>query len=235
MLEVSIIIMDQLTLHSPLHPGEVYPPVVPVLWSPVGVQGLLQDLLHRHGDLHRPEPPCNCGVVESLWRLNVDPAAERRLHIEAVRSEDSGGVLVSSVSVRFGQEQDPGLVQSVDFELFVVVVTAVNVNEHLEVIIVEDDLILLVIDAVTGLGDVGPDLRLLHLSSNIEPVIVPPHLHPRPQSRHHRRADILKVLRPADLSPGLLVKLPINNDRGAELVGDGVLGIASGEAAVQTV
>ena len=93
---------------------------------------------------------------------------------------DRVGQLASLRAVGIGQPQVPGRAQGVDLQFQVVRVVPVRVEEHLEVVVVEDHRV--------ALRQRPPDVRLLQLRPDVQRVVVPQHLRPRPKRAASRRS-----------------------------------------------
>src|SRR4051812_13905578 len=127
---------------TPFYAGEVDAPLVAVARGS-GLLGELAEHLPGKGDFHRPAAIAIARVIERAVHENrgLEPG-----NLPAI-------VALAAVAIWFAEQQVLAGVERVDLEFAIVVIAARRIDEHLEIIVLEDDGIVL--------GERAPDVRLL--------------------------------------------------------------------------
>ena len=114
----------------------------------------------------------------------------------------------TAVAVRLDQHQIPRRAERVHLELVVRVGVAIGIDEDLEVVVVEDDGV--------ALGQRSPDVRLLHLGTDVEVLVVPQHLRARAEARRRRRVafDVDERVGPGSRRPARFVEFAVDIQSG---------------------
>ena len=113
----------------------------------------------------------------------------------------------SAFPVRFRKTQFPYRPERVDLKFVVIQTIAIRIDEDLKIIILEHHRVLF--------GNRPPDMGLFQLSSDVEKLIVPPHLYPRSELRLQfiLSRDVDKIVRPRQVRPGRITHRAIDNNR----------------------
>ena len=187
-----VLAVDDVVL--PFDPREVDPPLVAVIGRAGPVRVLGQGL-PGNGNFHAPALVLVGRIVQGS--LDVD----RSLHAGELKAV----VCLAAVLIRAGHEEVPGRIEGVQFEFVIVVVIAVRIDEHLEVVVLKDYCVVLL--------DRGQYVRLLQLSGDIEVVVVPEHLGPGAEAGLWllRPLDVQKLLGPGGGLPSRIIELPVDH------------------------
>ncbi len=140
----------------PFNAREVDAPLVAVTRRRA-LSGQLSQDGPRQGDFHRP------ALVDVAWVVQRALDMHRRLepfNLPAIVGR-------SAVAIRLLEKQVPARIEGVDFELAVIVIGAVRIDEELKVIVLKNNGIVL--------RERAPDVRLFHVSGNVKILVIVEH------------------------------------------------------------
>ncbi len=155
----------------PFHAREIDTPLIAGLRERAAGRRLAQDL-PRHRNLDRPRVVLIAGTIES--------AAHIHTHLEAGDVPAVDGR--TAIAIRLQQHEIPCGAEGVHLELVVGVRIAVRVDEHFEIVILEDHRI--------ACGEGSPDIRLVELRTDVEEIVIPKHF----DGRRETRSRLLRAL-----------------------------------------